>query len=224
MVNYQVSEYVQNNDLVCFGISSHDVEEWLPTWTPKAQKDIDVLRSWMNVPMDKLVTRPSQRSDWNWTNCATKAQMRILLGLAVIRELPIKNFYTRCFITYWYLMFTINRGAGRGFVTIRPIYFHDHQFHFRAMLNYPDMLWANLTRVMPRNPPTPNQHLQWRNFQQPVYHQVHKACYRYRFRKPRYLPWDGSQNQPTMPYLHDEYSGVINGTFKRNVSTAPDCR
>ena len=36
MVNYQVTDYVQDNDLVCFGISSHEVEEWLPSWTPKA--------------------------------------------------------------------------------------------------------------------------------------------------------------------------------------------
>jgi len=36
MVNYQVTDYVQNNDLICFGLSSHETEEWLPSWTPKA--------------------------------------------------------------------------------------------------------------------------------------------------------------------------------------------
>lgn len=175
------------------------------------------------MPFDKLVTRPSHKSDWNWTNCATKAQMRVILGLLFIRELPIKNFYTRVFITYWFCMFAITRGAGRGFVSHRPIYMFNHYFHFRSLLNHPDMFWANLTRVLPKNPPVPNQHLQWKAFQQPVFHQYHKACYRYRYRKPRYLPWDGSMNQPAMPYMYDQYTGVINGTFqRRNVASNPE--
>ena len=43
MTNFQASEYVENNDLVCFGLSEHTMEEWLPSWTDKAQKDLDIL-------------------------------------------------------------------------------------------------------------------------------------------------------------------------------------
>ena len=42
------------------------------------------------------VTRPVYRSDFNYTNYAGRAQLRVGLGLWLIRELPIKNFYTRC--------------------------------------------------------------------------------------------------------------------------------
>ena len=43
-------------------------------------------------------------------------------------------------------------------------------------------------------------------------------------RKPRYIPWDGSQNQPVMPYMVDIGTDVINGTFKRNVNTVPQLK
>ena len=46
MVNYQVTDYVENNELICFGLSAHEVKEWLPEWTPKAQKELDILSSW----------------------------------------------------------------------------------------------------------------------------------------------------------------------------------
>jgi hypothetical protein len=117
-------------------------------------------------------------------------------------------------------MFVAN-GLGRGLRYQRPIVFYNHQFHARALLNYPDLFWWNLTRTLPRNPPVPDAHKEWRTRQTPVFHQYHKTCYRYRMRKPRYVPWDGSQNQPVMPYLIDRGTDVINGTFKRNCNSTP---
>ena len=74
MVNYQVTDYVQDNDLVCFGISSHEVEELLPSWTPKAQHDIDILASWFpKSKYEDIFVRPALKSDWNWTNYASRA-------------------------------------------------------------------------------------------------------------------------------------------------------
>lgn len=34
---------MQNNDLICFGLSSHETEELMPNWTPKAQKDLAIV-------------------------------------------------------------------------------------------------------------------------------------------------------------------------------------
>ena len=69
MVNYQVTGYVENNDLVCFGLSSHDVEEWLPGWTPSATRDLEILKSWIyNRPIEEYFPRPAYKSDFNWTN------------------------------------------------------------------------------------------------------------------------------------------------------------
>jgi hypothetical protein len=127
MVNYQVTDYVENNDLICFGLSSHEVEEWLPEWTPKAQRDLEILASWFPKDIaNDLIVRPVSKSDWNWTSYATRGQLRCMLGLAVIRELPIKNFYIRCWLSYAWLVFFVSKGLGRGLRYQRPIVFYNH--------------------------------------------------------------------------------------------------
>jgi len=74
MVNYQVTDYVENNDLVCFGISGHEVGELLPEWTPKAKTDMAILASWFpRSKYNDIIVRPCEKSDWNWTNYATRA-------------------------------------------------------------------------------------------------------------------------------------------------------
>lgn len=74
MVNYQVTDYVQDNDLICFGLSSHEVKEWLPEWTPQAKKELDILASWFpRSKANEMFVRPVEKSDFNWTNYATRA-------------------------------------------------------------------------------------------------------------------------------------------------------
>jgi hypothetical protein len=43
-INYQQPEYVQNNDLINFGLSSHEVVEWIPELTKKAEHDLEIVR------------------------------------------------------------------------------------------------------------------------------------------------------------------------------------
>ena len=174
--------------------------------------------------MDGVVTRPAYRSDFNWTNYTTRAQVRCLLGLLFIRELPIKNFYVRCWLAYAWIVYFVLRGLGRGLRTSRPIVMYNHALHAKSLINYPDLFYWNLTKILPRNPPGPDTHREWRTRQTPVFHQYHRTTYRYRFRKPRYIPWDGSQSQPVMPYMVDMGSEVINGTFKRNNNTTPQLK
>ena len=121
-INYQATEYSMNNELICFGLSEHVLEEEMPHLTEKAARDITVLRSWFkrDKPED-IITRPAYRSDWNWTSYTSRAQLRVLLGLLVIRELPIKKFYIRCWLAYFYIIFFVIRGLGRGLKRSRPI-------------------------------------------------------------------------------------------------------
>ena len=184
------------------------------------------MASWYRRDRTKtdFVTRPAYKSDFNYTNYTTRAQVRVALGLLAIRELPIKNFYVRCWITYIYLVYFVVRGLGRGLWKSRPIVTYMHGFNAKALVNYPDFFSWTLCRILPKNPPTPDAGLEWRKRQTPVFHQYHKTVYRYRYRKPRYIPWDGSQNQPVMPYLVDTGSEVINGTFKQNCNTTPQLK
>ena len=42
-MNPQFSEYVQDGNLICFGISEHLGEERLPEWTEKAKNDMKMV-------------------------------------------------------------------------------------------------------------------------------------------------------------------------------------
>ena len=172
----------------------------------------------------KGITRPVHQSDFNFTDYASRASLRCGLGLLAIRELPIKNFYARCGLAYVFVIYYCIRGAGRGLRPNRPIVFWNHSYNSKALANHPCLLNWTLTRVLPKNPPIPDAHREWETRQTPVYHQYHKNVYRYRYRKPRYVKWDGSMSQPVMPYLHDTGTEVNNGTFKRNVATTPQLR
>lgn len=196
----------------------------MPTWTPEAERQLAILRSWFPRRKMEEITRPVYRSDFNWTNYASRAQVRVLLGLAVIRELPIKSFYTRCAISYLWCSYFVIRGLGRGLKFNRPIVLYNHSFNAKTLVNYPDLFYWNITRVLPRNPPIPDAHREWRTRQNPVFHLAHKNVYRYRFRKPRFVQWDGSMNQPVIPYMNDNGTDVINGTFKRQSNSTPQLK
>ena len=74
MVNNQVTDYAENGELICFGLSSHEIEEWQPGWSDNAKKDLEILSSWFNASKaDKMIVRPVEKSDFNWTNYATRA-------------------------------------------------------------------------------------------------------------------------------------------------------
>jgi hypothetical protein len=122
------------------------------------------------------------------------------------------------------MIYFVVRGMGRGLKYSRPIMLYNQPIHAKALINYPDLFYWTLCRVLPRNPPLPDAHREWRTRQTPVFHQYHKTAYRYRQRKPRYVQWDGSMNQPVMPYMVDIGTDVINGTFKRNCNSTPQLK
>ncbi len=167
------------------------------------------------------ITRPVYRSDFNWTNYAGRAQIRVGLGLLVIRELPIKSFYTRAVIAYFWIAWFVVRGLGKGLKFNRPICLYNNALNAKSLANYPELFYWNVSRVLPKNPPVPEAHREWKTRQQPVFHQAHKNVYRYRFRKARFVQWDGSMSQPVMPYMNDNGTDVINGTFKRQCNSVP---
>ena len=112
--------------------------------------------------MNEVVTRPVYKSDFNWTNYTTRAQLRCALGMLVIRELPIKNFYIRCWLAYAWGIYFVIRGLGRGLIYSRPIVMYNHAMHAKAQVNMPDLFyWVNC-KVLPKNPPQTDPHREWR--------------------------------------------------------------
>jgi hypothetical protein len=161
-VNFQQSEYIQDGEVICFGVSEHIFEETKHKWSEQAEKDLNTLSSWFKRDnFDAIATRPVYRSDWNWTSYHTRAQVRVLLGLAFIRELPIRNFYVRCWIAYAYIVYFVIRGIGRGMTFNRPIVFYNQDLHAKTLANYPDLFYWNLVRRQPKPTPIPDVHREW---------------------------------------------------------------
>jgi hypothetical protein len=125
---------------------------------------------------------------------------------------------------YLYATYFLGRGLSKGLRTIRPNTYYLQPYAIKALLNHPDFFDFALTRKLPKIPFTGDAHKEWRMRQTPVYHQYHRTTYRYRMRKPRYVPWDGTQHQPIMPFLVDDGTDVINGTWRRNSSTNPQLK
>jgi hypothetical protein len=173
--------------LICFGLSEHTVEERQTLWTPQVKKELAILASWFPKRKMEEVVRPAYKSGVNFTETAMLVNIRTAVALFVLRELPIKSFYTKAFIGYLYIEYVIGRGIRRGFFNNRPIVYYNNDMHMKSLMNYPDLFWWNLCRVVPKNPPIRDPHIEWRLLQQPTFHQYHKNVYRYRFRKPRFI-------------------------------------
>jgi len=219
--NYQKTDYAQNGELMCFGLSEHSLTEHLPRVSEKAKKDIELITSWL-AKKDEIAARPAYKSDFDATKDVLRANFRVLLGLAFIRELPIKSFTARCVIIYFYGVYFVGRGLAKGLRHYRPVTHYMTDYANRLLLNHPDFFWFAAAKKLPKLALGANAHDQWRQRQQPVYHQYHRCTYRYRMRQPRYIPWDGTMNQPIMPFLVDDSTGVINGTFRRNANSNPE--
>ena len=125
-------------------------------------------------------------------------------------------------ILYFYGCYFLGRGLSKGLRDIKPAVHYLTPQAAKALVNHPDFFDFALTRTLPKLPISADVHKEWRMKQAPVYHQYHRTTYRYRFRKPRYVPWDGTMHQPIMPFLIDDGTDVINGTFKRNVNGNPE--
>lgn len=181
-----------------------------------------LLKSWMNSYVANGGNpRPAFDSKFNPTIDAARSQARMLLAVLLIRELPIKSFYARCFIVYFYCYYFIGRSLRKGWFQERPIISVLQDYPKKMLMNRPDLwIWSHM-RKLPKMPITSDPEKEWKMQQTPAYHQYHRCTYRYRLRRPRYLPWDGTRSQPTMPYVIDIGSGVINGTWKRQPNTTP---
>ena len=211
-----------NGELICFGISEHILKEFYPKWSEKAAKELNQVHAlFKGLTPDQLMPRPAYNSTFSETNHGLRDKARLFLAIALVRELPIKNFYARSFVVYFTFMWGIFSLFGRGNLNQKVKIYYNHDLHNKPIQNHPDLFWWTQARTVPSLFIRENTHINWRSWQTPIFHQYHRCTYRYRYRKPRYLPWDGTMSQPVLPYFHDNGTGVINGTWKFHTNTSP---
>ena len=95
-----------------------------------------------------------------WRKLPDQSTDQTLTGLTMLQE--IKNFYARCALAYTWCIYFIIRGVGRGLKYNRPIIMYNHAIHAKTLANYPDLFYWNVGRVLPKNPPVPDAHREWR--------------------------------------------------------------
>ena len=93
--NYQKTDYAQNGELLCFGLSEHSLTEHLPKFSELARKDLDLIKSWYYKSGEDLFQRPAYKSNWSMNGDLWRAQLRFTLGLLILRELPFKSYVSR---------------------------------------------------------------------------------------------------------------------------------
>ena len=149
--------------MICFGLSEHTLEEELPKFSEKARDEIETLRSWFDESkIDEHIIRPYTTSNWNPNVEENRSQARQILGLLLIRELPIKNFYVRSTIMYFYVTWFIMRMLGKGWLNSRPVLFYNYNQSFKSLMNYPEVFWWNMVRVLPKIPNVPDASTDWK--------------------------------------------------------------
>jgi hypothetical protein len=175
--NYQRTDYAQNGELLCFGLSEHSLTEHLPKFSEKAKKDLELVQSWVKHN-DNLLVRPAYKSDFNANHDLARIQMRVLLGALLIRELPVRSFTARCVIIYFYATYFIGRGLSKGLRHYKPSVHYLTDWAHKALMNHPDFYEFAVGKVLPKLKLGADSHTQWRARQQPVYHQYHRCTYR----------------------------------------------
>jgi hypothetical protein len=152
-------------------------------------------------------------SDYNHLREGTVRFAKVALLLLFLRELPLKNFYARSFVvgtTIWYLWIYHWR---YGDTQRAPVYYPTLK-DADEFDNYPLLREMVLKRIANKTPsPTKLESDYWWQHQSPVFYMHHFKHYRYIFRRPRVVQWDGTYNQPIFPYTknNDRTLFVSNG-------------
>jgi len=141
----------------------------------------------------------------------------------MLRELPLKNLYARAFwVSFGYVMYAKFWGHGMPLRPAEKSTYYMHHTEKREFENFPMMAEGlskkRLTKLM--NPSILEADVWW-YMQKPVFYHHHNRHWRYTFRHSRIIPWDGTFQQPTHPFLHglnDRNSFVHNGVGEAPVA------
>lgn len=138
---------------------------------------------------------------------------KFALYCLIIRELPLKNFYARSFVvgfTFFYLVIH-NWKIFPHLLTENPAFYYKSKYDEQILDNYPLIRqFLEQKRISNKNNPGLPEDEVWNKSQYKTFYHHHFKNYRYIFRTRRVVPWDGTFNQPVIPYLdNNDRSGLV---------------
>jgi hypothetical protein len=158
-------------------------------------------------------------TDYDYSYADVKRDMKFILLLLVLRELPLKNFYARSaivfFVIYYYAHHNWKTIPWFGYTSKEdlPLYYPS-KLDLNLFENYPLLQnYLSRKRVTKIDSPGATESELWNINQFQPHYMHHFKHYRYIFRNRRVVPWDGTFNQPIYPYLNnnDRSAFVHNG-------------
>jgi hypothetical protein len=144
---------------------------------------------------------------------------KIFLTYMVLRELPLKNFYARSFVIGTCLYYFNYHWWWLG----SKVLYYTNERDKRELENYPRLKEMVTKRIASREiSPVMLESDYWWTAQNPVFYHHHFKHYRYNHRTKREVPWDGTYNQPVLPFtfLNDRTGFVHNGLLENTQPTA----
>ena len=155
-------------------------------------------------------------SDYNNNYQFYKNYGKIALMFLVLRELPLKNFYARCGVISFFVVYLWYNNWKYTSRKNRPVYYQN-LWDVRELENMPYLKSLIGKRIDPKKvSPVIMECDHWMMKQYPTFYHHHLKHYRYIFRKPRVVQWDGTFNQPVVPYFtcNDRSAFVSNGLLE----------
>jgi len=121
---------------------------------------------------------------------------KAFLLYGILRELPIKHFYARCFVMgvgLWYA----NYHWWHNFKPLR----YANERDMRELKNFPLLNELVTKRIDAKSSsPVVKESIRWWAHQSPVFYHHHTKHYRYLWRTKREVQWDGTFNMPIYPF------------------------
>jgi hypothetical protein len=137
----------------------------------------------------------------------------------ILRELPLRHFYARCFVVSTVLYYTNYHWWWLGGRVVK----YQNDRDKRELNNYPRLQEMVTKRISNReSSPTVQESDYWWQTQNPVFYHHHFKHFRYAMRVRREIPWDGTYNQPTMPYIFlNNRTGFVHNGLMEAVEPRP---
>jgi hypothetical protein len=161
-------------------------------------------------------------SDFDYTKESNLRWFKIFATVMIVRELPLRHFYARCFAV-GFILYYANYHWWWIFRASQPLYYMNERDK-REFENYPRLNEIVTKRIINKHfSPTILESDYWWASQSPTFYHHHIKHYRYMWRHRREVPWDGTYNQPIFPYhtLQDR-TGFVHSGLNEAVEPKPN--
>lgn len=221
-------DFVFNGEKTSFGIFSKDYQERVFQNSEKLNSQLNFINSLEKSPQVQEIMnrRYHSYSTYDQTKAPLAKFGKLGLLWLVLRELPLRHFYARCFITgavFYYLAAHNWKFLPLLYTAKEKTLYYTSKYDEQILDNMPMVRTYLTTRINSKvNSPGLPEYEQWMREHNQTFYMHHFKNYRYILRNRRVVPWDGTFNQPIFPYANNnDRSGLVHNGCNEIVEAKP---